>query len=148
MLQAILKHFSSLPNLSSNYKNKIWVNNEKRDYNGISVHKALFVSLYFDKNSNFAYLTFSPSVQMISESEISKIDSQNIGKQNLEKLFNDKYDELLESWNERLFDKPKIKFEYPFNSGSGFEFTISAGTAYGEIDILDPNFRFYAPNTF
>lgn len=148
MLQAILKHFSSLPNLSSNYKNKIWVNNEKRDYNGISVHKALFVSLYFDKNSNFAYLTFSPSVQMISESEISKIDSQNIGKQNLEKLFNDKYDELLESWNERLFDKPKIKFEYPFNSGSGFEFTISAGTAYGEIDILDPNFRFYAPNSY
>ena len=148
MLQAILKHFTSLPNLSSNYKNKIWVNNEKTDYKGISVYKAIAVSLYFDKNNAFGYLTFTPTVYMKSEGEIEKLDRQQIGKQNLEKLFNNKYDELLESWNNFLFNSSKIKFEYPSNSGSGFEFTISKATAFGEIDVLDPNFSYYAPNEY
>ncbi|WP_339880783.1 SIR2 family protein [uncultured Algoriphagus sp.] len=148
MMQAILKYFSSLPNLSSNSKNKIWVDNKKTEYNGISVYQALTISLYFDKSNAYGYLTFIPTVYMESEGEIEKSGRQQIGKQNLEKLFNDKYDELLECWNERIFTTPKIKFEFPSKSGSGFEFIISKSTAFGEIDVLDPNFRHYAPNNY
>ncbi|MEX0780107.1 MAG: SIR2 family protein [Balneolales bacterium] len=148
MLQAILKHFSYSPNLSSNFKNKIWVNNEKTEYKGISAYKALSVSLYFDKSNGYGYLTFTPTVYMESKGEIKKLERQQIGKQYLEKLFNNKYDELLESWNNRLFNATKIKFEYPFNSGSGFEFIISKSTAFGEIDVLDKNFRHYGPKNY
>lgn len=145
MLQAILKHFTSIPNLSSNYKNKLWLYDKKTKFNGISVYKALAVSLYFDKNNDYGYLTFTPTVYNESDGEIEKLDRQQIGKQELEKLFNNKYDELLESWNNILFSSSKIKFEFPANSGSGFEFMISKSTAFGEIDVLDTNFRFYAP---
>lgn len=148
MLQAILKHFTLIPNLSSNYKNKLWINDKKTEYKGISVYKALAVSLYFDKNNAYGYLTFTPTVYMESEGEIEKLDRQQIGKQALEKLFNNKYDEQLESWNTILFSSSKIKFEFPADSGSGFEFIISKSTAFGEIDVLDPNFRFYAPNNY
>ena len=148
MLQAILKHLSRSPNLSSNYKNKIWVNNEKTKYNEISVYQALSVSLYFDESNSYGYLTFTPAVYMESEGLIKKLDRQQIGKQYLEKLFNNKYDELLESWNDRLFKAKKNKFEYPSNSGSGFEFIISKTTAFGEIDVLDKNFRYYTPKNY
>lgn len=148
MLQAILKHFTSLQNLSSNYKNKLWINNKKTVYNGISVYKALAVSLYFDKNNAYGYLTFTPTVYTKSDGKIEKLDRQQIGKQALEKLLNNKYDELLESWNNIIFESPKIKFEFPANSGSDFEFIISKSTAFGEIDVLDANFRFYPPNNY
>lgn len=148
MLQAILKHFTINPNISSNYKNKLWLKSQEKEFNNIGIHKAIFLSFYFDKNKNFGYLTFSPTVYLTSSEEISKKQKQTISKFNLEKLYNDKYDETLEFWNNILFKTQQLKFEYPNQSGSGFEFQISANTAFGEISVLDPNFRTYHPKAY
>lgn len=148
MLQAILKHFAIDERILTNYKNKIWLASKQSEYQKIKIHKALFLSFYFDKNKHFGYLTFRPTLHLSSDQEISKTQKLTISKYNLEKLFNHKYDEILESWNKILFNKPRIKFEYPEGSGSSFEFQISSNTAFGEIDVLDPKFRGYSPREY
>src|SRR5690606_20281790 len=85
---------------------------------------------------------------LTSNNEISKQHKQSISKGQLEKLYNNKYDELLSFWNGIIFPERNLKFEYPEKSGTGFEFQISSNTAFGEINVLDPNFRTYNPNNY
>lgn len=148
MLQAILKHLSLKKEIETNFKDKIWLKNEERHFGDIGIHKSIYLSFYFDKNKNFAYLSFTPTVHLSSTKEISKIQKQTICKGQLEKLYNNRYDEVLESWNKILFNSQRLKFEYPISSGTGFEFQISANTAFGEINVLDPSFRAYIPNNY
>ena len=148
MLKTILKYFSEKLEIDTNFKDKIWLKNSESKYGNINIHKALLLSFYFDSNRNFAYLSFIPAIHLTSADEISKQQKQLISKGQLEKLRNNKYDELLSFWNGILFQNQKLKFEYPENSGTGFEFQISSNTAFGEINVLDPNFRTYNPNNY
>lgn len=148
MLQAILKYFSSIDNIETNLKDKLWIKQSIRNVGNISVHKAIYLSFYFDKNNSFGYLSFSPTIYLTCVEEITKAQKQSISKSQLEKLFNDKYDDVLESWNKQLFNNQRIKFEFPISSGTGFEFQISANTALGEINVLDPNYRAYTTNNY
>lgn len=145
MLRAILKHLGNNSEIETNLKDKIWFKKPVKAIGAISVHQAIFSSLYFDKNKGFAYLSFTPTVYLSSSSEISKLQKQSISKIQLEKLFNDKYDELLSSWTTVLFGNQNLVFEFPLNSGTGFDFQISFNTAFGEISVLDPNYRAYHP---
>jgi len=149
MLQVVLKHFASLPNLKSNLRDRIWLENPEKRSGDISIHKAIHLSLYFDSNHGFGYLAITPSIYLSSINEITKQQQQSFSKSILEKLYNNKYDELLESWNKLLFySSSRLKFEYPADSGSGFEFQISANTAFGEINVFDPAFRGYIPQEY
>lgn len=148
MLQAILKHFSQKTTIETNLKDKIWIKNNEKQFGNICIHKAIYLSLYFDKNKGFAYLTFTPTVHLTSPDEITKLQKQQLGKNQLEKLYNNKYDEVLEFWNSILFNNQRIKFEYPISSGTGFEFQISSNTAFGEINVLDPSFKSYTPKNY
>ncbi len=148
MLTAILKHFSNNLNIETNLKDKIWLKIIDKQYGEVNVHKSIYLSLYFDKNIGFAYLSFSPTIYLSSTSEITKQQKQSISKNNLEKLYNDKYDNVLESWNELIFKDKNLKFEYPISTGTGFEFQISCNSAFGEITVLDPNFKSYLPNNY
>lgn len=148
MLKVILKYFAGKYEIDTNFKDKIWLKNFETKNGNISIHKALILSFYFDKNRQFAYLSFVPTIHLSSTDEISKQQNQQLSKGKLEKLFNDKYDELLSFWNGILFQNHKLKFEFPENSGTGFEFQISSNTAFGEINVLDPNFRTYNPNNY
>jgi NAD-dependent SIR2 family protein deacetylase len=143
MLKAILKFFSLNPMLETNLKSKIWKKSVVENFTNIDIHDAVSLSLYFDKNINFAYLTFIPTVYLTSSVEISKKQWQLVSKNYLEKLYNDKYDEILESWNTLLFNQQRLNFEFPIQSGTGFEFQISKNTAFGEINVLDTNYRGY-----
>ena len=148
MLQAILKLFVLNTALETNSKNKIWQKSIAGKSLNIDVHKAVFLSLYFDKNTSFAYLAFTPTVYLTSTTEISKSQKQKISKEWLEMLRNDKYDEILESWNILLFAQKKLIIEFPIHSGTGFEFQISNNIAFGEINVLDPNFKSYQPKNY
>ncbi|WP_313385930.1 SIR2 family protein [Chishuiella sp.] len=148
MLSAIIKYFASKHEIDTNLKDKIWLKNIDSTYGDVKIHKALLFSFYFDKNKSFGYLSFIPTIYLTSDNEISKQQKQQLSKSKLEKLFNNKYDELLNFWNEILFPVQKLKFEVPESSGTGFEFQISSGTAYGEIHVLDPNFRAYHPGNY
>jgi hypothetical protein len=148
MLTAISKYFCSTKEVNSNYKDKIWLKNILSKVGDITVHKAIFISLYFDKNSHFGYIAFAPTVYLDSDREIEKSQKQSISKNLLEKLYNNKYNEELELWNGILFNHKKVKFEYPPLSGTGFEFQISSNTAFGEIDVIDNKYRSYIPQNY
>lgn len=148
MLQAILKYFTNNPNVESDNKGKLWLKSSERNIGNIAIHKALFLSLFFDKNNDYAYLAFSPTIYLTSTNEITKQKKQEISKTVLEKLYNNKYDEYLSIWNTILFNDRRLKFEYPLSSGTGFEFQISCNSAYGEINVLDPSFRAYSIRSF
>ncbi len=152
MLQAIVKTFAKKEIIDTNCKDKLWLNktNDKTVINRITlyIHKAIILSLFFDRNSKFANLSFKPTIHLISESEISKEIKQSISKDKLENLHNKEYDELLENWRKLLFEGKKLNFEYPFNSGTGFDFTIANQTSFAEIRVADPNFKAYHPKKY
>lgn len=148
MLKAILKYFSNKLEIDTNLKDKIWLKSIESKCGNINIHNALLLSFYFDNNRSFAYLSFIPAIHLTSTDEVSKQQKQLISKGQLEKLYNNKYDELLDFWNGVLFQNQKLKFEYPENSGTGLEFQISSNTAFGEIRVLDPNFKAYNPNNY
>lgn len=148
MIQTVIKHFLSYGIFDSNLKDKIWLRNSDNSSGDKKIHKAIYLSFYFDKSSKFGYISFSPSIHITSENEISKEVKQRISKEILEKLRNDKFDEILEYWNTILFNYKNLKFEYPLNSGTGFEFQISRNTAFAEIMVLDPNYRVYKPSDY
>lgn len=148
MLQVVLKYFSSIKGVETNFKDKLWLTKPYSNFSKINIHKSIYISLYFDKNSKFAYLAFTPTVYLSSTEEISKEQKQSISKCQLEKLYNNKYDELLDTWKPILFNQTRISFEYPLSSGTGFYFRISSNTAYGEIDVFDPSFRSYPPQNY
>ncbi|ANF50280.1 hypothetical protein A0O34_07015 [Chryseobacterium glaciei] len=149
MLNAILKQFCNTRNVDSNFKDKLWIKDVLRQNGEIAVHKAIYLSLQFDRNSQFGYLAILPTVHLVSETEVTRLQKQSISKSLLEKLYNNKYDEELGLWNNVLFGTvKKLKFEYPPSSGTGFEFQISSGTAFGEITVVDNNYRAYEPGNY
>lgn len=152
MLQAVLKLLSDHELIESDYKNKLWIKKIDTTINhnqqSFEIHKALYASLFFDFHDNFAFLSFKPTIHLISESLISREIKQSIGKSSLEKLFNKQYDELLENWNQILFKGKRIASEYPKESGTGFEFSISQYTAFAEIKVLDKSFKAYHPKKY
>lgn len=146
MLMAVAKHFCASREVRSNFKDRIWLKDAKNQIGDASVHDALYLSLYFDKK--YAYLALAPTIHLESATEVSKTMKQQVSKGILEKLYNDKYDNELHFWNGVLFGHKKLIFEYPTKSGTGFEFQISANTAYGEIDVLDSKYRSYTPQNY
>lgn len=143
MIQTVIKYFLSYGYFDSNLKDKIWLRKSDSTSGDKNIHKAIYLSFYFDSNPKFAYISFSPAVHLTSNNEISKEVKQRVSKEVLEKLYNHKFDEILELWNSYIFNHKSIKFEYPPNSGTGFEFQISKNTAFAEIMVLDNNFRSY-----
>lgn len=148
MLQAVLKYLKNNDQIETNYKDKIWLKTPDENKGVISIHKSIYLSINFDKNSNFGYLSFLPAIYLSSNTEIPKSQKQQLSKSRLEKLYNHKYDETLEFWATLLFGNKNLRFEFPSNSASGFEFQISSNTAFGEIDVLDPTFKAYRPNNY
>lgn len=152
MLQAILKVFTFKKPLNSNYKDKIWEQKSFRTVNQnnktIYIHKAVYLSFFFDHHSKFAFLAFKPSVHLECNSEISKNTKQALVKASTEKLYNQQYDDILQFWNQKLFKHKRLKFEYPLNSGTNFYFTISQHTSFAEIMVLDSKFRAFHPKNY
>ena len=148
MLQAILKYFSSNINIETNLKNSIWIKTPDSKYGSINVHKAVIISFWFDANKGFGYLSIVPTVHLSSDDEVPLETKQLINKNYSEKLYNDKYNEILDFWNRILFNNQNLKFEYPPLSGTGFEFKISSGVAFSEINVLNNGFSPYHPRDY
>ncbi len=151
MLQTILNLLCD-DEVGTNHRDKIWLKTSDRietfNQQKVEIHKAIYLSFFFDNHEKYAFLTFKPTIHLTSDSEITKEIKQTISKISLEKLFNKQYDEILEFWKSVLFKKGTLKFEYPKNSGTGFDFLISQDTAYAEIMVHDSNYRSYHPKKY
>jgi len=152
MLSTVVKFLSKPNNFASNNKNKIWILNSSKseNINGqvIKIHRAVKLSLVIGNKTQYGYLSLIPTIHLTSDGEITKAHKQELSKLSLEKLFNHKYDAYLEWWRNLFFKVAKMKFEFPEHSGSGFSFAISKSTSFGEILVLDNNYRSFKPNSF
>lgn len=150
VLGAITKALASKNELDTDGKSKLWQKSEKSNKilsnNRISIHEAIKLALFFDKE--YSYLSFNPSVYLKSDTELTKEVKQSVSKPYLEKLYNNKYDEYLENWNSTIFSGNRLNFDYPLNSGNDLKFTISNNSAYASVHVLDESFRAYHPNNF
>lgn len=150
-LSAILMGISKLRNLETDKKYRLWDNKadsvfEQNDIQ-IEIHKAISLSLFFKKNANYGFLTFKPSIWLKSDADISKEIKQRTSKNFLEKLFNLQYDEYLENWIANIFaDNAKLNFEFPLDSGSALDFSISKSTSFSQIFVPNHPSKYFPKN--
>jgi len=150
MIQAILKTFAKNKNIGTDNRNRIWNKSEFStkviNNNKIYIYNSVFLSLHF--GIKYAFVSFKPSNYIDSQQELPKQIRQQISKSKLDKVFNNKYDELLNYWNKLLFKNEKYKFSFPLESNTDFNFIISKKTAFADIKVLDPHFITYSPTEY
>ncbi len=152
MLKVITAAFVEGKDLDSNGKGKIWNRKPIRINNNsgssFSVHEALTLGFFFDEKKKYAFLSFKPSLFITGDEKQLKAVRIEENKRYFDKMHNNKYDAKLSEWNNLLFPDNKFKFEYPLNSGTAFNFSISKNTAFSEIMVLNPNYRSYLPQKY
>lgn len=152
MLQVITKSLSNNDELQTNNKDKLWLTQSEKtiteNQQKTTVHKAVFLSLFFDFHQHYAFLLFKPSLHLKSETDIPKEIKQNLNKTYIDKLYNKQYNDDLEFWEQILFNGKKLKFEFPKDTGTGFEFSISNNSSFAEIMVADRNFKASHPQNY
>ncbi len=152
MLQAVIKFLSLNPKIKTNNRDKIWQisNNRmiKKANLNITEHKAIYLSLFFDKQDKYGFLAVKPTIHFESDKNIPRKILKELSKQSLEKLRNKQFAEYLDEWNTLLFNNTNLKFDYPPKMGTGFDFTISSNTSFAEIMVSDKNFKTYHPKSY
>jgi hypothetical protein len=148
MKTAILRMISQKRNLATDDKSKIWKRNTRSViYNSKTflVHDGLKIKLQFYGSDKYALLSLKPFVKIENDTAITKTDIISINKCVFDRLFNNKYDELLQSWNMILFQEDRFFSDnYPLMSDSGFKFTISSNVAYAGIKVINKtNYTYY-----
>lgn len=151
MLNAILSTLAKIPGVLTDKKNKLWLVTPESvtDINGVKVgiHKSVFINLYID--GKYAFLSFKPDLYLQSDSELSKEVRQSLTKPYFEKLFNNKYDSEIEFWGQKIFgSKDRIAFEFPLNSGSALNFSLSKDFAYAKVVIPNYSYQAQQPQNF
>lgn len=149
MKSALLKIISQKTNLATDSKSGLWKKESKQIFCNnkyISVHDGIKIKLNFYGSEKYAFLSIRPFVKVGTELNISMSDKICINKYSFDKLYNNKYDELLDEWNQIIFsNNDKIIENYPLNSNSEFKFVVSNNVAYAGLKIINNNNYKYYP---
>lgn len=150
MLSAVTNSIADKLGLNTDGKSKLWhktaINTVYVSDNNIAVYEAIKMSFFFD--NKYSYLTFSPSVYLSSDKELTKEIKQAVSKPYLEKLRNEEYDNFLEQWNKIIFSGGRLNLDYPLNSGSDLKFVLTNNSSYATIQVLDENYRAFPVKNF
>lgn len=136
LLSTICKSLAQSNNLKTNFKNKLWIEDNFRNIAYQKVYNAIRLS--FDKISGEYYLIINPDFEFANP-DLEKSIIQNVGISFFHKLWNNKFNEYLENWRKLLMVGKNI-YEYPYDSGTGFKFKISAAPIF--TDICDLNNKY------
>ncbi|WP_413670081.1 SIR2 family protein [Mucilaginibacter sp. Mucisp86] len=160
-LTAIVKSLCELTGLATDDRKKIYLPTTKRLLSKggmqLELYDAVEVSLFFDNNVNrakpFGYLCLKPTFYLKSDAEIPKSVRFEVGKGYHETLLsgkpNVKYNEQIDRWKTSIFSSwSRLKFEYPLQSGTGFDFSISSNTMHVSIAKAMGGYPLQLPNTF
>ncbi|REJ81703.1 MAG: hypothetical protein DWQ39_08420 [Bacteroidetes bacterium] len=163
-IRTVIKALSLKLNLGSDFKKLLWLPNSRRTVTHENIAYELFdaveMTLSFDNNiyrtPPFAYVSFKPTfyLQSTDEKPVPKRAKFDIGKKYHEDTLgqrpNVKYNELLDYWRGILFpERAPLKFEFPFDSGTAFNFSLSSNTMHVAIKRIGTNnYSFQFPTTF
>lgn len=133
-LRAIILGITQKKKLDSNQRTKIWEKQSFAQKHHVSIHRAIECNLLFKENEhNYALVSIKPTVYLSSKDPISISDKLLCHKQYLEKLWNKRYDEEIEYWQNILFDGKNLCFQIPLDSESDFMFKIGKNRALCSI---------------
>lgn len=151
MLKSILLGVSQISDLETDGKRKLWKKEFCRKViNGIEyqISDAIELSLFFTKDSKFAYICFKPTIYVSSsfKTTIPKDVKLQFTKEKFERLYNSQYNQLLESWNDLIFNGKSLYFTFPVQTSSDMKFSISCNTALSRIKVLNDRYKVYPFN--
>jgi NAD-dependent SIR2 family protein deacetylase len=160
-LKAIIDSICQLYNLQTDGFEKIYIQESKitQNKNGIifDLYDAVELGLFFDNKSNaekpFAYLSIKPTFYIKSDTEIPKLVKLETGKNYYETLLkgqpNVKFNDQIDKWKSLIFPHARrLQFEYPLNSGTGFQFSISSNTMHTSLTKVGGGYPLRLPNSF
>lgn len=136
LVSSICKIFSSLHNLETNYKDKVWSNTYQMIANK-KVYGAVKFAL--EKIDREYYLTLNPSFSLDDEN-VEKDVVQQIGISFFQRIWNKQFNEYIDGWRKKLF--VKTKYDFPVNSGSGFNFSIDKAPIFTNICDLNNGYSY------
>lgn len=136
LLSTICKIFSSLHNLKTNFKDKLWSESDYRTISNQKVYNAIRISL--EKINGEYYLTINPDFYLDSK-DLTKELKQQIGLTFFHKIWNQQYNEYITNWRNKLFKQSR--YEFPIKSGSGFIFEIANAPIFTNICDLSNKYQ-------
>lgn len=135
LLSAFVKSICSVKKLETNYRNKIWNENDSQTINGQKVFNAIRLAL--EKINGRFYLTLNPDFEIEQQTESNEL-RQQIGLRFFHRIFNDKYNSYVTKWRNVLLLNESL--EFPIDSGSGFVFKINKAPLFTEVCDLSNSY--------
>lgn len=134
LLSSLCKIFGQSFNLETNFKNKLWDKNKFVNILNEKVYQALRLSL--EKIDGKYYLSLNPDFQT-ENNDLEKEIKQQIGLTFFHKIYNNKYNEYVNEWRQKILTSKDNKLEFPLNSGTGFIFNIKGSPIFTNICDLN-----------
>lgn len=159
MTKSVINGICVISNISTDNRGRIFRPNDKKSIcigaERFDIVEAAKISLFFDNNTKFGYLSLKPSFILGNTSDILLATRLEIGRKYYDGLLkrqaNPNFNLFLEKWKLLIFPtNTKLEFDYPINSGTGFKFKISPDTMHAKIMKAgtNPNNGLVAPSTF
>ena len=126
-------------NFKSDGKSVIWGGDaiQTKKLEGIEHQVFNAINIRIIKDDNEIYLLLRPTTRIIREDN-EPIDAEvkkNISKEIFDKMYNGKFNSTFEHWRTLIFNnQDSITLEFPYASGSGFNFIIQKTPLYAKIE--------------
>lgn len=132
-LSSFCKYYSLEKNLKTDFRRKLWNENEFEFIKGQKVHNAIRLSI--DIIGERYYLTLNPDFYVESKKDI-----HTIGLEYFHQIWNKRFNEYISRWRALLFGDSN-QFDFPNNSNSGFIFKIDKNPIFTLVDDLNKNYQ-------
>lgn len=148
MKQALVKCISVYANLETDGRSSLWkrsISNFNINGHNYQYNEGIKIKLYFPNTEKYGFITFRPNIHLNEDTDFPKDIIIQINKNYFDKLFNDKYSGLLDSWTNIIFKTDKLlKLHYPTNENSDFYFVISRNVAFAGIkNLANEGYTYY-----
>lgn len=137
LLSTICKILAQQNGLKTDFKRRIWADNDFQTIDNQKVFPA--IKLSFDKIFGEYYLSLNPDF-VLANPDTEKAIVQNIGLKFFHKLWNSQFNDYVNHWRD-IFFKANNEYEFPHNSGTGFKFKVEKVPVFTNICDLNNNFQ-------
>lgn len=139
LLSSLCKLLSQARSFKTNFKDKLWDDSNFKIIHNHKVYDAIKIGL--EKIEGEFYLSLNPDFY-IADNSIPKETKQQIGLAFFHKIWNQHFNDYVNTWREKLFNgKDKvINFEFPLNKGTGFTFKVTKSPIF--TNVCDLNNRY------
>jgi hypothetical protein len=137
LLSTICKILAQQSGLKTDFKRKIWSDNDFQTIDNQKVFRA--IKLSFDKISGEYYLSLNPDF-VLANPDTEKAIVQNIGLKFFHKLWNSQFNDYVNHWREAFF-KTNNEYEFPHDSGTGFRFRVEKVPVFTNVCDLNNKYQ-------